>query len=106
MSRFKDMVERDIHGTFLDLDFFGETHKIEGLCVSVVLDDNALKEKQGGQDMAVAESSILLYAHVCDLPKRRPSGELLNIDGREYVIDDWSEDMGVATIALSENVPG
>lgn len=106
MSSFKDMVESDIHSTFLDIDFFAEIHKVEGVPIALVLDDNALKEKQGGQDLAVAESSILIYAHVCDLPKRRPAGELLNIDGREYVIDDWSEDMGLATIALSENVPG
>lgn len=99
------MVESDIHNTFLDIDFFGETHRIEGQDISIVFDDDQLKEKQGGQDLAVAESSILFYAHICDLPRRKPAGELLNIDGREYVIDDWSEDMGVATIALSENIP-
>lgn len=105
MSQFKDIVASDIHRTFLDIDFFGELHKIEGQEIPIVLDDNQLKEKQGGQDLAVAESSILFYAYVCDLPRRRPAGELLNVDGREYVIDDWAEDMGVATIALSENIP-
>ena len=28
----------------------------------------------------------------------------LNIDGREYIVNDWSEDMGVATIALGQTV--
>ena len=35
---------------------------------------------------------------------RRPAGEGLNIDGREYIVNDWSEDMGVATIALGQTV--
>ena len=26
------------------------------------------------------------------------------IDGREYIVNDWSEDMGVATIALGQTV--
>ena len=30
MSGFKDQVERDIKGVFLDLDFFGEWYTIEG----------------------------------------------------------------------------
>ena len=32
------------------------------------------------------------------------AGEGLNIDGREYIVNDWSEDMGVATIALGQTV--
>ena len=52
----------------------------------------------------MAESSLLLYAAVEDLPARRPAGEGLNVDGREYIVNDWSEDMGVATIALGQTV--
>lgn len=52
----------------------------------------------------MAESSLILYAAVEDLPPRRPAGEGLNIDGREYIVNDWSEDMGVATIALGQTV--
>ena len=69
-----------------------------------VLDDNALKERQGGQELSVAESSLLLYAAVEDLPARRPAGEGLNVDGREYIVNDWSEDMGIATVALGQTV--
>lgn len=103
-SRFKDMVEADRRHVFLDLDEFGEEHRVEGKTITVVLDDNALRERQGGQELSVAESSLLLYAAVEDLPPRRPAGEGLNVDGREYIINDWSEDMGIATIALGQNV--
>lgn len=106
MSGFKDMVASDIKAVFIDFDFFGETHIVEGQSIVIVIDNDTLKEKQGGQDLAVAESGSLFYAHVEDLPDRRPAGESLNIDGRECLIDDWSEDMGVATIALRENITG
>lgn len=101
---FKAMVEADRRRTFLNLDEFGEKHTVEGRAIAAVLDDNALKERQGGQELSVAESSLLLYAAVEDLPARRPAGEGLNVDGREYIVNDWSEDMGIATVALGQTV--
>lgn len=106
MSGFKQMVEQDITAVFVDLEFFGETHRIEGRDIVIVIDNDTLKEKQGGQDLAVAESGTLFYAKATDLPKRRPAGQSLSVDGRECIIDDWTEDMGLATIALRENIAG
>ena len=97
---FKAMVEADRRRTFLNLDEFGEKHTVEGRAIAA----NALKERQGGQELSVAESSLLLYAAVEDLPARRPAGEGLNVDGREYIVNDWSEDMGIATVALGQTV--
>ena len=99
---FKAMVEADRRRTFLNLDEFGEKHTVEGRAIAAVLDDNALKERQGGQELSVAESSLLLYAAVEDLPARRPAGE--GLDGREYIVNDWSEDIGIATVALGQTV--
>lgn len=101
---FKDCVQNDIHGVFLDLEFFGEQHRIEGRKISIVIDNDKLKEKQGGQDLAVAESDLLFYARSVDLPPRRPAGESLNVDGRDYIVDDWQDDMGMATVVLRRNV--
>ena len=91
---------------FLDLDFFGEVFRVEGKEIPIVLDTDELKERQGGQDLAVAESATLFYARVADLPARRPAGESLNVNGRECLIDDWKEDMGLATVVLRENIIG
>lgn len=102
--QLQGVVEADRRRTFLNLDEFGEKHAVEGRAIAAVLDDNALKERQGGQELSVAESSLLLYAAVEDLPARRPAGEGLNVDGREYIVNDWSEDMGIATVALGQTV--
>lgn len=104
MSGFKDMVEADIYGVFLNIDEFGEIYRVEGREIPIVVDNDELKERQGGEELAVAESATLFYAKVTDLPPRRPAGENLNINGRECLVDDWQEDMGVATVVLRQNI--
>lgn len=104
MSGFKAMVDEDRLSVFLDTDFFGELYRIEGKEIPIVLDNDELKERQAGQDLAVAESATLFYARVEDLPPRRAAGENLNVNGRECLIDDWQQDMGIATVTLRENI--
>ena len=106
MAGFKDMVAADRSAIFLDIDFFGEKCRVEGKEIPIVLDNDELKERQGGQDLAVAESATLFYARVEDLPPRRPAGQCLNINGRECIVDDWKQDMGIATVVLRENIVG
>lgn len=104
MSGFKDMVAQDRSRTFLDLNFFGQSAMIEGKNVSIMLDDDTLQEMQGGQDLAVAESATLFFARSEDLPPPRPAGHSLNVNGRLCTIDKWTEEMGMATIVLRENI--
>jgi hypothetical protein len=96
------MVEAD-SAVFLNTDEFAELHMVDGKETKVVLDDNRLMERQGGAELGVAESDLLLYARESDLPPRKAPGSALNVDGREYVISDWRVDMGMATVALQQN---
>lgn len=106
MSGFKDMVAADRSSVFLDLEFFGETFTVEGKDIPLVIDNDELKARQGGQDLAVADSATLFYARSEDLPPRRAPGSSLSINGRVCTIDDWQEDMGMATVALRETITG
>lgn len=83
------------------LDTFGKPHRVEGKTIVAIFDEHALKERQGGAELGVAESSLMLFAKVEDLPKQRIPGSNLNIDGVEYIVDDWSPEDGMARIALS-----
>ena len=80
---FQEIVAVDRSSVFLHSDFFGETYRIEGKEIPVVLDNDELKARQGGQDLAVAESATLFYARAEDLPPRRPAGQSLNVNWRE-----------------------
>lgn len=104
MSGFQDIAADDIMAVFLNLDDFGEKYRVDGRDIVIVVDNDELKERQGGQDLAVAESATLFYARTADLPPRRAAGENLNVNGRECVIDDWQEDMGMSTVVLRENI--
>ena len=101
---FKDMAVADLAATFLNMEFYGELYRVEGKEILIVIDNDELKERQGGQDLAVAESATLFYAASADLPPRKAPGSSLNINGRECIIDDWKEDVGLATIVLRENI--
>lgn len=101
---FKDMVAADIVATFLDGRYFADEYRVEGKQIRIVIDNDELKERQGSQDLAVAESATLFHAAVADLPPQKAPGSNLNINGRECIVDDWKEAMGVATIALRENI--
>ena len=105
-SGFKAMVDEDRLNVFLDVDFFGEMYRIEGREIPIVVDNDELKERQAGQDIAIAESATLFFAREEDLPSRRAPGENLNVNGRECLIDDWQVDMGVATVTLRQNIVG
>lgn len=106
MSGFKATVDDDRLNVFLDVDFFGELYRIEGKEIPIVVDNDELKERQAGQDIAIAESATLFFARVEDLPPRRAPGENLNVNGRECLVDDWQVDMGMATVTLRENIVG
>ena len=80
----------------------GSLHSVEGNEVYMSIDNDRLMERQGGAKAGIAESYILFFAAVEDLPPRKAPGSALNIDGREYTVDDWSETMGVAQVILSQ----
>lgn len=104
MSKFKEMVQRDRKRVFLNMLEFGEEYNVEGNIIQIVVDNDELKRRQSGQDLSVTESAALFYAASEDLLKRRTAGETLTINGREHLIDDWQEDMGMATVILRENL--
>lgn len=106
MSGFKAMVDDDRLNVFLDVDFFGELYRVEHKEIPIVVDNDELKERQAGQDIAIAESATLFYAREEDLPPRRAPGESLNVNGRECLVDDWQVDQGMATVTLRENIVG
>ena len=99
----KDEILNDINNVFFILDDFGEEHIIDGKPVICMFDDDALKIRSGSNELSVSESSLLLFAKVSDLP-HKVVGDDLMIDGRIYVVDDWKVNLGVAEVALHQNI--
>lgn len=99
----KDEILEDIDNIFLNIEDFGEIHTIDNKSVVCVIDDDALKIRSGSNELSVSESSLLLFAKESDLPRKVVGDDLL-IDGRIYIVDDWKVNLGVAEVALHQNV--
>ena len=105
MNGFKQMMEAD-RGIFLNLDEFGDKHVIEGRSIAAVVDEEVFGESKKGEDIGLASFDLVLFARVEDLPDQRPSGESLNVDGKECTIVSWRTDAGMASVYLSHQMAG
>lgn len=91
---------------FLNLDEFGDNHVIEGRSITAIVDEAVYGESKKGEDIGLAAFDLVLFARVEDLPSQRPSGESLNVDGRECTIISWRTDAGMASVYLSHQMAG
>lgn len=98
---FKEMVASDLEKVFLNIDEFGEEHEIDGKKIICVIDDNALRKRQGGTENAIANAEKMIFARSEELPVPKGYGAELMLDGIPYIVNTWDEDMGLATIVLS-----
>ena len=99
----KDDILNDINNLFFLLEDFGEEHIIDNKKIVCMIDNDALKIRSGSNELSVSESTLLLFAKESDLP-RKVVGDDLMVDGRIYVVDDWKVSLGVAEVALHQNV--
>lgn len=98
MSTFKDLVESDL-SVFINLDEFAEEHDIDGNVINVVLEDEAIIDKDDTQ--ALSESAMVLYGKTEELGSRKMRGETLYIDDVGYTVNSWLDEMGITKVTLS-----
>lgn len=98
----KEMIEKDRDGVFFNCDDFAEEHKVDGKIIKISLDSDTTSAK--AQAVGVDGSLIKIFAKSEDLPEPRAPGQSLNVDGREYIIIDWTENFGVSEITLDQTV--
>ena len=110
---YKEIVERVKSETFrdqalreLDTVFFkefSELCRVEGQQIRVVIDNNSFVKLKEGQILGMVQADILLMAKTADLPPAKAPGGLLNVNGREYIVESWGSDTGFTEIALRQN---
>ena len=101
----KELIGSDVADLFFDLDEFAETHVIEGKEVDVVLDRDRFVLFAERGERSLGPLDILFFARSEDLSHvpRKVTGSVLNIDGREFLIDKWVENMGVSEVQAHQN---
>lgn len=103
---FKEQLLNDLDSVFLDLDEFAEVHRVEGKKITVVMDNDQLNKLKQGQLLGTVEADVLIMGRESDFPANLEPGRLLNVDGRELIVDSSSKNMGLVEIALRQNRNG
>lgn len=97
---FKDEIAADLDAVFLNPEEFGEPHRVEGITITCIIDSNKGQQKSDGSMYNLAEADYTIIAKTADLPARKESGSVLNLDGRELTVASWDEQNGLTVIGL------
>lgn len=103
---FKEQIQKDIDAVFLNLDEFAEIHRVEGIKIPTVVDNDQLNKLKKGQILGLVEADMLLMGRESDFPADLEPGRLINVDGREMLIANSGKDMGLVEVALRQNRTG
>jgi hypothetical protein len=103
---FKEQIQKDLDTVFFNLAEFAELHRIEGVEIAVVVDDNELNTLKKGQILGLIECDMLIMGREKDFPADLDPGRLLNVDGRELIVANSGKDMGLVEVALHQNRTG
>lgn len=103
---FKDIIERDISEVFFNLEEFSDTHTIDGVNMTAMIDDmeHIEREKKMKSNMdGIHARQILLYVKAAEFGELPAQGRILTLDKRKYLVLDAVDEGGVYTITLEAN---
>lgn len=104
MSLFKEQLETDLD-VFIDSDVFAETHTLNGVEVTCVLQGLTTKEQLTRPNNTPAFEGIsgvtrVMHIKTSDMPEQVIEGNIIDVDGETYRVGDSVDDMGITTITL------
>lgn len=103
---FKDIIQRDIEEIFFNLEEFSDTHTIDGVEMTAMIDDmeHIEREKKMKSNMdGIHARQVLLYVKASKFGALPAQGRILALDNRKYTILDAVDEGGVYTITLEAN---
>ena len=104
---FKQVMERDVDETFLNIAEFADLHNIDGIDMPAIIDDmeNIEREKRMKSHMdGIYARQVLLYVKASVFPGGLPAQEqVVKLDGKMYIVVDATDEGGVYAITLEAN---
>jgi len=76
---------------------------VEGKRIPAVIDNDSSVKLSQGQTLGIVGANLTLFAKMEDLPPEKSQGSLINVDGREYLVESWKVNAGMVEIALKQN---
>lgn len=103
---FKDIIEDDVHGVFMNPQEFSEMHTVNGVEMAVQIDYNEQieREKRFNQHMdGIYLNQKLIYVAASDFGPLPKQGSILTLDKRTYRVADAVSEDGVYSITIEAN---
>lgn len=117
MSAFKDQVASDIDNIFINTDEFSDMHVIvtgnRTLNIPCQIDSNEMIDREKRYQYkrslyadGVYLKELLIYVKAKDFGPLPAVGRILHLDGKQYIISDAVDEVGIYTISLEANKTG
>lgn len=106
MMSFKDIIEDDVHGVFMNPQEFSKMHNVNGVEMAVQIDSNEQieREKRFNQHMdGIYLNQKLIYVAASDFGPLPKQGSILTLDKRTYRVADAVSEDGVYSITIEAN---
>ena len=103
---FKEAIASDVHDVFLNTDEFSDTHMVNGVPMTVQVDENEQieREKRFNQNMdGLFTNQKLIYVAADEFGPLPKHGTILRLDNRTYTVADAIAEDGVYSITLEAN---
>lgn len=105
MKSFKQLLTEDIKETFMNLEEFGEEHKINLKKMTVIIDEMELTERskkqvENGRIEGIYKRMILLYVAQKDFGQMPAIGAMLKLDNSNWRVVDSNNEGGMYSITL------
>ena len=99
---FKNCIDTVLK-VFLNIDEFSELHTVDGVQLSIVVDNEKLKERQAKAEYGY-KGDILFYIQKTVYGDAPAIGQIVNFDGEVCRVSDFQDDNGMYSITLESNM--
>lgn len=99
MATLKEQMLNDIH-VFFNPDEFGEEHKINDDMITIMIDNEFLKELKSNKAEGLMKAEVLFFIATNDVNFPKSDKAKLILDDKLYKITSYQEHVGVSQVIL------
>lgn len=104
MKSFKDIISNDINSTFFNVNEFSEVHNIDGIDMTIQIDNDLLKERQAKFAEGTYWGDVLFLVKKSDFGEPSAIGERIKFDGDPMRVTDFQKESDIYIITLGANM--
>ena len=107
LINFKDQIDIDIGGTFLNPLEFADEHYLNGELITALVDSDEFRERSSrtasNYTGGVFMHGVVVFVKRGDLSRDPVTGENVSLDDQHYYVLNDEHEMGMLVLTLGEN---